>query len=237
MQSAAQESDHASLAAVSLPKTRIRGVHPETAHRISGRSTISSTSWWGCGHFYDGTASARVVGKNYPYGQERPSATANGTEKFTGYMRDAETGLDYSDQRYHSPGTGRFLTTDPSSTAHPTDPNSWNQYAYVGGDPINRTDPAGLDYYFSSDPYTDPSTGSTFTWGVSFSVGSYGVSVNPFYNISPLDLQAYEDNSDYSFGHRFDGTTRAPASFAQRRAFAPHWGQKSAAEGGWLIST
>jgi hypothetical protein len=29
-------------------------------------------------------------GKFYPYGQERPSATTNGTEKFTGYFRDAE---------------------------------------------------------------------------------------------------------------------------------------------------
>jgi RHS repeat-associated protein len=50
------------------------------------------------------------IGKFYPYGVERPSATANGTEKFTGYFRDAETGLDYADQRYESPGTGRFLT-------------------------------------------------------------------------------------------------------------------------------
>ena len=40
------------------------------------------------------------IGKYYPYGQERPSATQNGTEKFTGYLRDAETGLDYADQRY-----------------------------------------------------------------------------------------------------------------------------------------
>ncbi len=53
------------------------------------------------------------IGKYYPYGQERPSATANGTEKFTGYLRDNETGLDYADQRYHEPGTGRFMTPDP----------------------------------------------------------------------------------------------------------------------------
>jgi hypothetical protein len=41
------------------------------------------------------------IGKFYPYGQERPSATTNDTEKFTGYFRDQATGLDYADQRYH----------------------------------------------------------------------------------------------------------------------------------------
>jgi hypothetical protein len=29
------------------------------------------------------------IKKFYPYGTERPSATANDTEKFTGYFRDA----------------------------------------------------------------------------------------------------------------------------------------------------
>ena len=52
------------------------------------------------------------IGKFYPYGIERPSATTNGTEKFTGYFRDSESGNDYADQRYTSPGMGRFITPD-----------------------------------------------------------------------------------------------------------------------------
>jgi RHS repeat-associated protein len=84
------------------------------------------------------------IGKFYPYGVERPSATANGTEKFTGYFRDAETGLDYADQRYESPGTGRFLTPDRMG-GNPADPGSWNKYAYTRGDPVNRVDPGGMD--------------------------------------------------------------------------------------------
>ena len=32
------------------------------------------------------------IGKFYPFGQEKPSATTNDTEKFTGYYRDAATG-------------------------------------------------------------------------------------------------------------------------------------------------
>jgi RHS repeat-associated protein len=90
-------------------------------------------------------------GKFYPFGQERPSATSNDKEKFTGYYRDAVTGSsgtlfdirrDYADQRYHQSGVGRFMTPDPSSgSVSAADPGSWNRYAYVGGDPVNRVDP------------------------------------------------------------------------------------------------
>jgi RHS repeat-associated protein len=84
------------------------------------------------------------IGKFYPWGQEKPSATQNGTEKFTGYFRDAETGLDYAMNRFHNPGTGRFMTPDPyMNSAGPTDPGSWNRYAYTRGDPVNRLDPNG----------------------------------------------------------------------------------------------
>ena len=86
------------------------------------------------------------IGKFYPWGQEKPSATTNGTEKFTGYFRDAETGLDYADQRFHNPGTGRFMTADPyMASGGPADPGSWNRYAYTRGDPVNRVDRTGLD--------------------------------------------------------------------------------------------
>ena len=84
------------------------------------------------------------IGKYYPYGQERPSATANGTEKFATYFRDSDTGLDYADQRYHAPGQGRFLSPDlyPAS-AGASSPGTWNRYGYGGGDPVNNVDPSG----------------------------------------------------------------------------------------------
>jgi RHS repeat-associated protein len=97
-----------------------------------------------------GWVSSDRLGSNgtfYPYGIERPSATTNGTEKFTGYVRDAETGNDYADQRYMSPGNGRFMTPDRKiRTSRPGDPGTWNKYAYAGGDPINRVDRHGTDY-------------------------------------------------------------------------------------------
>ena len=76
----------------------------------------------------------------YPYGQEM-QATPDGRTKFATYYRDTP-GLDYADQRYYANAGGRFLTPDPGglSTADPSDPGSWNMYAYVKGDPVNSTD-------------------------------------------------------------------------------------------------
>jgi RHS repeat-associated protein len=80
----------------------------------------------------------------YPYGAER-GTTANGREKFGTYFRDSD-GMDYADQRYYSPVTGRFTTPDPyRNSAGVADPSSWNRYSYTRGDPINRLDPFGTE--------------------------------------------------------------------------------------------
>ena len=131
---------------------------------------LSSTSRWGWTACSYEIASARLVGKYYPYGQEKPSATTNGTEKFTGYFRDAETGLDYADQRFHNPGTGRFLTPDPyramgTGAADPKTPGSWNKYAYAQGDPVNGIDPMGREVCWDDDGepcYEDPCDDNDF---------------------------------------------------------------------------
>jgi RHS repeat-associated protein len=105
----------------------------------------------------------RSIGKFFPYGQERPSATTNGTEKFTGYFRDSETGNDYVDQRYYVPGNGRFITSDRGmGGAKAADPGSWNKYAYVSGDPVNRRDPKGLCSETDNAFWDDDDAGETF---------------------------------------------------------------------------
>jgi len=88
------------------------------------------------------------VGKYLPYGEDKPGASgnpANDSVKFATYTRDAGTGIDYADQRWHAQGVGRFLTSDPyQASAGPGDPGSWNRYGYVGGDPIGYPDSTGL---------------------------------------------------------------------------------------------
>ncbi len=81
----------------------------------------------------------------YPYGEEKPSATAQNMEKFGTYYRDATTGLDYADQRYFASQYGRFMTPDPyRGSAATMTPQTWNRYVYTDSDPVNGTDPSGL---------------------------------------------------------------------------------------------
>jgi RHS repeat-associated protein len=114
----------------------------------------------------------------WPYGQEKPQATAQEREKFGTYYRDA-TGLDYADQRYYASTSGRFLTADPyEGSGRVEDPQSWNRYAYVEGDPVNRRDPSGLYMAWWEEPWGGGSwTGpySVGVWGPEGYVGSYMV--------------------------------------------------------------
>ena len=106
------------------------------------------------------TDSTGAVARRYdylPFGQELLAGTGGRTTamgyqaavdgfnpKFTGQMRDAETGLYYLRARYYSPAQGRFTGADPENAgARMGDPQSWNGYAYVGNDPLNYTDPTG----------------------------------------------------------------------------------------------
>jgi RHS repeat-associated protein len=70
-------------------------------------------------------------------------------------------GLDYADQRYYASSYGRFNTPDSlASSAMADDPVSWNRYAYVGGDPVNRNDRRGQFWTICSG-ISDPESGAT----------------------------------------------------------------------------
>ncbi len=81
----------------------------------------------------------------YPFGGERIVLNNDPNPyKFTGKERDTETGLDYFVARYYSSGYGRFLQADlPFADQHISEPQSWNLYAYVRGNPLAYVDPSG----------------------------------------------------------------------------------------------
>jgi RHS repeat-associated protein len=89
----------------------------------------------------------------YPYGVEY-TTTANDREKYATYTRDSNSGMDYAMNRYYSSQWGRFLSPDRRwRSAKPDNPQSWNRYTYVLGDPTNLTDPSGLYYCASPGLY------------------------------------------------------------------------------------
>ena len=47
--------------------------------------------------------------------------------------------------RSYSSSLGRFQSPDPEE-GDPSNPQTWNRYAYVGNDVINVTDPSGKDW-------------------------------------------------------------------------------------------
>ncbi len=94
----------------------------------------------------------------YPWGGELPFIANDSNDyKFTGKKRDTETGLDYFGARYYSNGLGRWVSADWSATPIPVpyadfnDPQTFNLYQFVGGNPASKADPDGHDTYFSSD--------------------------------------------------------------------------------------
>ncbi len=86
------------------------------------------------------------VGKYYPYGEERNSPQLpNDQVKFATYTRDSATGNDYADQRYYTSTLGRFMSADPyRASTDSKQPQSFDRYGFVWGDPINGADPTGL---------------------------------------------------------------------------------------------
>jgi RHS repeat-associated protein len=76
------------------------------------------------------------------------SGTDNVRQRFTGYEKDAETQLDFAEARMYQNKHGRFTAVDPLlSSASLDNPQTFNRYTYTGNNPINYTDPSGMDYY------------------------------------------------------------------------------------------
>lgn len=139
-----------------------------------------------------------------PYGSSGAPPAQFG---FTGQRFDAESGFYYYRARQYSPGWGRFLQADPVGYA-----GGPHLYSYTANDPLNASDPLGLDTYFiqlgggaagpiggvfgggifitTSNKYGLPDAGFFSTGG--FAVGlNFGVSVLGGYRIT------YSPGSEY----------------------------------------
>jgi len=79
-----------------------------------------------------------------PFGVELPGKdTCGNTHQFTGHERDWETGNDYMHFRMFASNMARFMKPDSRFDNAARNPQGFNLYSYVSGNPVNRNDPTG----------------------------------------------------------------------------------------------
>jgi RHS repeat-associated protein len=84
-----------------------------------------------------------------PYGQVLAGGYAD-RPGFTGHVADAQTGMNYMQQRYYDPAIGRFLSVDPV-TALSNPVGMFNRYDYAADNPYKFKDPDGRMICFPGD--------------------------------------------------------------------------------------
>jgi RHS repeat-associated protein len=141
-----------------------------------------------------------LVGTRYdflPFGEEVPAGTGgrtlsmgyngwedNSNPKFAGQMRDPESARDLMGFRYYSPQEGRFVSVDPGNAgADSGDPQTWNGYSYVGNNPLNLTDPAGLGFWSGFIDFWE-TLGSIL--GTAVGIGTGGINNAPWNEQIPI---------------------------------------------------
>jgi RHS repeat-associated protein len=90
-------------------------------------------------------ASGTTVGEDrfYPYGETRfTTGTMYTDQLFTGQREMTGLGIYHYGARFYSPKLGRFLSPD-TIVPGATNPQAYNRYSYVLGNPLRYTDPAG----------------------------------------------------------------------------------------------
>ena len=115
--------------------------------------------------FTDDTGAAVYEASYDSWGNVRASTgTADTDRLYTGQRFDSATGLYYYNARYYDPTLARFISPD-TIVPGVGDPQAWNRYAYVLGNPLRYTDPSGhCMWEYADDPgvFGDDGSGNDF---------------------------------------------------------------------------
>lgn len=99
----------------------------------------------------DGAGNMKNRYRYDPFGasQSKTESVSNPLQ-FAGREYDSETGLYYNRARYYDPQLKRFISEDPIGLD-----GGINQYAYAANDPVNASDPSGLECHWTKEAYVN----------------------------------------------------------------------------------
>ncbi len=171
-----------------------------------------------------------------PYGEDYVDSGTTDLN-FTGQNQDTVPGMyDFLYREYHA-NSGRWIQPDPAGlgAANPSNPQTWNRYAYVGNNPLNSADLLGL---FRGDalgsggiciegPYACAAFATNYVNGIEVSAAaaasllSMGAAVNigsnPISGFNTANnLQAYAYTviaTDFGVGYDYFGVGFGTAAF------------------------
>jgi len=100
-----------------------------------------------------------------PFGENFAESGSQQKQHFTSYERDSESGTGYAVNRQYNQCVANVIRTDPvSKSCDFKRPQSLNLYAYVKNDPINASDPFGLDVVINPGDLYHPNLGTPFPY-------------------------------------------------------------------------
>ncbi len=138
----------------------------------SGLVQYNHADWLGSGRLFSTptrTATPAMAyapfGEGYAGGQAYVQFTSYGNSWTIADGENSGGSLDDFTFRRYSPGQGRWISPDPAGLGgvDPSNPQSWNRYAYVLNNPLSYTDPLGLECVWDDGSYDsefDSQTGS-----------------------------------------------------------------------------
>jgi RHS repeat-associated protein len=166
--------------------------------RISRRDSSANTFYYFTDHLgsvrrivQSGSTSLCYDADFYPYGVERViTNTCSPTNKFTGKERDSESNLDDFMARFYNSGLGRMMSADPLGGSA-GDPKSLNRYSYAYNNPLNVTDPTGMDGTCGIEgcggPGCDGDSGCDGCDDMLFGCGGFPVNEPPIFRPPPQE--------------------------------------------------
>jgi RHS repeat-associated protein len=112
----------------------------------AGVQAYSHPDWLGSSRTVSSVGRTWVGSQAYAPSGETYAAAGSVVSLFTNQYNDEAGDLyDFAAREQHRI-QGRWISPDPAglAAADPSNPQSWNRYAYVGNSPLNATDPLGL---------------------------------------------------------------------------------------------